>query len=1308
MLRLIKVKSAIEGREAFVQVLLSEHYSRFIELPKITDTQKDILKTKPNLISFDGDIVYAMVLTSGIPISSYGKSTVGLERLISIPNIVSKLENLEKETVIENDNDLFIIQQVGYSRKEVSQRHIFSLDLQLSSVPEDVRTLFRHRNKYREESRLRDLLESDEIDSEWYRAEGEQETHKKYVLVNSDAKLSEMLKEIESVDEVAIYTQSDKDWIDKNLTLTCSLYAYLDTPERRGTMTSLSISCGEDSGWFLPFKSIDSEVLNFREVMEKLYPLLKKKRLISFNGVHDWKIWYNMGYTLDIAEDVYILDFNIESDVFKRETEKMGAHPRTISYLSEFWTGDAVWGEKEILGILTAGDQRNLEHMANLNIELRKIHGCSYAEYTRRLYYLLREYLNPDQVDCYRLDVSIIEILGKSEFWGVNTDKSEILRRIPYYRQDVQNLENLMKQYIRDEGLKMYFKKEFFNYVKYNPEVKARFTRYNVPGVDGEYVDEDGLFEYVYETYLEPSSESIESKYNQYIEKFLDNPKLWGGKKLNTLVFDLLEYPKLSFDKEGKPRLDDSVRSKLISYKLEEPSNYFSKDLESTDPLATGKSKIVLKASELNKCRYPLALMLSKYNKYKKDLTTFYSQQTADVSSSYYYYQQKQSETHTARLNGGIHTIDGNNKVMICPFPQHYCCNADYSQIEVRFMAGEANKYWEEVFSPRMNLDRLAKRHRHGFTSYINKLNNPETDIHTETAANMLGIRAEEVTTDERHDCKKFTFGVPYSMQGLSLSAAAITEYVDYASEHANDLVSFIQADGNIGIAKWNFANFPIKLYLDRKREEGLTPVNLYEDGRAETHKAVKAYEEKNKSFNREVGVLPPYFDGRIVGYTANRFGRRKYVYLDLLEEWNADSRNAAKLKRDLGNFPIQSGARDQFFFNKLALYNAFKKKGWVSNPTDGSFPEMDKVILNVFVHDEFLSNESFDVHPYELIKTIYENCFTNLKEKDGKQYHPTYFMGVNFVNNWREGKYGVNELPVALVDYISRVPKEKYPIFKDGYFEINGKRIWIVDYFGQMRKQWVLKRVVSELKAVGVTAETTDWEKVANSISSYSVKSFAYECLDSFNVKADKEKGFAGIYEVIWNNRKTNFLEIDIECSRDWFNEVSPEEKFEDYKVRQFSGKISSMEESDEDEDEEDESSFFNDELGAFLAKRKADSEIDRNSEESKVLEYINEEAEVNYVLKERGTYEASNFSVKPLNPRMFIKMTGEVNLLIKKIPQKRLKEFVLKVKCKYGDPNGSVIFIVDYSNKVHQLPFRVDNIDREELSNIMYSFEE
>lgn len=235
--------------------------------------------------------------------------------------------------------------------------------------------------------------------------------------------------------------------------------------------------------------------------------------------------------------------------------------------------------------------------------------------------------------------------------------------------------------------------------------------------------------------------------------EFLANFSASLAKRLDVVQKQIWDYAEAEFNIASTQQLKSVLFDKL--------------KIEHAD-LKKGKTGISIAASELEKLRgrHPIIELIFEYREITKLKSTYVdalpllvSESDGRIHTSY-----NQTIAQTGRLSSSdpnlqnipVRTplgreirrafVAGKSKVFVA---------ADYSQIELRLAAAMAD-------DKQMIAD---------FKSGI--------DIHTLTAAQMHGVKPEEVTKDQRYGAKTINFGVLYGMNTHGLSVATGMSYED-------------------------------------------------------------------------------------------------------------------------------------------------------------------------------------------------------------------------------------------------------------------------------------------------------------------------------------------------------------------------------------------------------------------------------------------------------------------------------------------------------------------------------------------------
>lgn len=604
------------------------------------------------------------------------------------------------------------------------------------------------------------------------------------------------------------------------------------------------------------------------------------------------------------------------------------------------------------------------KNVLDIDPELHKVYSCSDSDYTLKCTKLLLPYAG--KMTSYKLDVQLCEILAIAQYNGAPVNKKLLEELSSVNANDVETVKSLMYQYLYKLGPQM---------IAYQTIIDTRGEDYNP-------------------TEEEVSELACNKDFLIAIEPMLHKQgKKYQGKNVeinwNTsqdaayVLYDIFRYPQ---PEEGRSTSAD-VLEYLLKEKTTTPSKFLSKDVESyitkTRIPRTAGEDILIHKSDLDSYKYPLVYLLSLYRNLAKLQSSFFEPMINDSDLNRYYTKNSMISADTARIINPIQTLVKSLKQLVVPRESDwYLIVFDAAQIEFRVMLGMANNYWNALLKKnKLNPDAQTQAIQRSLQGLINNLNNPENDVHREGGAIFAGVEPDNMTKEQRSEIKAVHFSVPYGAGAYSI---AETKLKRAPEEEWQEIINQTEAI----LSSWRNHMFPLYHFLEYKRDTALIPTT----------------------------DLPPKVSGAY-GKVTNPLGRYKLFKLDELTP-----KKIASIRRQAGNYPIQSFARELFFTAILRLYKRLKKEGYIVDNND-----LSKVILNLFVHDECVLQVHKSIHPYEMYKYIYESCFLHI---DG---HPTYFMGIAIANNWLQGKKDEYEAPVAFVqekikDYQANPDRYKVP----------------------------------------------------------------------------------------------------------------------------------------------------------------------------------------------------------------------------------------------------------------------------------------
>lgn len=478
--------------------------------------------------------------------------------------------------------------------------------------------------------------------------------------------------------------------------------------------------------------------------------------------------------------------------------------------------------------------------------------------------------------------------------------------------------------------------------------------------------------------------------------------------ELGHVLFDLMGYDvpeelkgkaTISVDKHTLKALGDKktdAEDKIFEYLM--PEDLKSSIVDSAVEVHAGDD-ILLSKRDLAFSNCKVAKLVQKHRKLMKLKSSFFAPLVSDYMCGRYFSGIKMARAETGRLVDFIQTLDKGLKKLIVPMSkEEYLLDFDFAQIEARCMVGLS-----------------------GMSELAEHLDDPEADYHREAGVLILNKPAEDITDDERKDLKSVNFGIPYSMTayGILENRYGIGLSKEERETHLAEINEILD--------KWYNSMTPIKDMLNGYRDQALMPVHD--------------------------STLPTFLKGRQIGRISNPLGRTRLFYLD-----NISKQKASAIRRQAGNFPIQSFAREIFCTAFCDLDDAMKRAGLIdikipdeSKPLGYRFE--NKVKIMAYIHDECLMSIDSTVNPYYMYKLIKENC---MKQISG---HPTYYCGINIISNWYEGKSSKFEAPVR---YVNKIVASNPKIYREPQSAEDTRDQVLADI-----REFSLSRVETELASI-------------------------------------------------------------------------------------------------------------------------------------------------------------------------------------------------------------------------------------------------
>ena len=749
---------------------------------------------------------------------------------------------------------------------------------------------------------------------------------KDYRLIQSLAELRELMEDAKKYEYMSFDTE----------TTGTKFYWFKGNASKRSKICGMSLSWKKNQGIYIPFMSNVFSSFSVKEVMNIVYPVMRKMKIICHNGMFDFKVLYSYGYYIPIAEGTLLMAFNLDTSV---KSGSKGLKTLTRKYLNH---------ETIELDELTGGTVIP-ELIPDIDKELIKVYACSDSDYTLQLFHYLHPYVK--DMPCYTLDVKLIDILAIAEYQGAPINMNLLHTMSDVNKRDMQHVEDLMNQYLRAVGTQA---------------LAVKAIKANKP-----------------EGYV-PTVEEVKAlcKYDHFIEsiqwlftKKAVNPKesekplqFSAPADVCYILYDLLEYPITSTNKSGSRTSGKDAISRLLEYTSTTRVEFLKEDLiTSAKDFGVDSSDVLISKSKFEGYKYPFAYLLQVWRKLQKFDSSFFGPLLAESATGYYNTDNSMTSAETGRVINKIQTLEGSLKELVVPRDSDwYMIVFDKSQIEFRVMLGLAATYWKQLTkSNKLPPEIREVAESKNLDALIERLNDWEKDYHREGGAIFAGCTPDTMTNKQRKKVKAIHFSVPYGANAMSVAKPKLAGHPE--SEWSN-----IIAETEGELSAWRNKLYPLYYYLEHVRDVALQPI------------------AKNPP-----GVIGTY------GKVQNAMGR--YRLFDLSD---MSYKHCASIRRQAGNYPIQSLAREIFFTGVLKLFNRLKAEGVISEDFNKS-----KALLNIFVHDEVVLQVHKSIHPYRMYKYIME---TNLTKLPG---HPTYFMGIAVTDTWGKGKTDSYEAPIGYVE---------------------------------------------------------------------------------------------------------------------------------------------------------------------------------------------------------------------------------------------------------------------------------------------------
>lgn len=999
-----------------------------------------------------GYVVVSCIMSRSLDISAYSGSLAILQDFITdlrgtrfFQALAANVEYMGRELVNGTMLSIEIANKYIESAKQLSGIEYVSVSTkkkrtQLSNTNEEFRNtqfaLLRHNILTFEE-----LKNSGIYDLSWLFNEDGTEK-KDYRIINT----------MEDLHEVVEKLKRDENWLVSIDTEFTNLNVFWKHPNR-SRIIGMSLSWEDDQGIYIPFMSNKFKVLDIHEVMDILHPVLQTKKLVAHNAMAEIKILYCYGYLIDIAYDTMMLEFNLDPTV-SRGSKALKSITRRIF-------GHETLELEDILGGEIHG-----ELLADVEWDVIRVYGCSDTDYCRKVLLHELKQLPERSIAPFSLDNRIIQMLSVAEFYGAKINMGLLKKLSDINEFDLKRVEGLCYQFIYEYGTR-------YQAIQRLVEREEGITEESISGMmdDPDFKAEmQGLFH--------PQSSKATAG--------LRNLKLSSSKDLKIIFFQILGYPVMRETDSGEPSTTDKALEDWISKPPAEPVKFLRGDVVSVglelskthEDLSwiSPKDTVLLKKSKFESTAYPFAVLLQTWRSLFKLQTSFFNRLMSEQADGWYYSETKMCSAETARVVNNIQTLKGSLKRLIIPFSDdYYMMVFDYDQIEFRVMIGIANVAWRkfcEALRATGDPAKIAfadKLWKFNFESLVARLDIPDKDYHREGGCLLVHTTPDKMTPAQRKKIKPVHFSVPYGADAYSIAEPQLR--TAKSQEQARQILDNTEAM----LANWRHAMYPLAEMLSDARSMSLTPVPDAE--------------------------LPEHLKGRKMGRVYNQFGRYRWFNLEyrnptpkevaeFCKKTKKDIKSAFAILKDQlvrkieggirragGNYPIQSLARDIFFDGMVKLYNRLKLEGLVN-----SDPDVIKVLMSLFIHDENNIQVHRSVHPFKMYMLIYEEC---LQEISG---HPKYFMGIAVVNNWLDGKEDAYGASIYFVeDAIARY-KADPEYYDEEALHITDPCKYVVRQIAEHFCKRVIKYSYKQL-VTQFNGRPVDWTMFVNDFKDYYIK---------------------------------------------------------------------------------------------------------------------------------------------------------------------------------------------------------------------------
>lgn len=971
---------------------------------------------------FEGNILAAGVVKQLSKIEQYAGSEILLAEFIKVISVSKLFEALEAGKYFASEERI----QGHLLKTEIANDAIYKFGT-IRGLKFTKLTSVKSQNQALEEDstyssmqyailsrRLKTFQElCEQYDMSWY-MDANGKRLRDYELVTTEERLIEVLDELQRLPSVTLvgfdteFSRREVRWQQKK-------------PAR---LFGMSLSWRDKQAAYIVFESNKTGHVDRTKWLPKIIEVINAHNIAlgAHNAFAEIQSCWNHGSLPRITYDSLLVEFNLNPD------HKFG--PRDLKSLSRIYFNEETWELDQLFnGKVIA------ELIPDLEPEVLMIYACADADQQRRILLRQKQDIDIDKATC-KLDVNITEMLSLAEYYGARIDMDLLKKLRAYNREDMRRVEFIAFEYLKEIGLKT-------QAISYLPE-GAELTEENIAKV------------------------LMDEKFQEDMKRLFCKDKLGKGKTLQKLtlqspddkkiLYTILKYPVTRYNKDTKAiSADADALEDLLAMKTKNPIHFLKQTMYSSmsgTPEAIGvraKDLILLDKKKFEEYRYPFAYILSAYRKLFKRETSLFKKIEEGSASAWYYTGISMISARTARVTGPIQTIEGPLKKLITVFSQWYWYMVfDFSQIEFRTMIGIANVWWKMICTNLMNSPdpRTQARGREMYEKNLDhlvvRLDDCDNDYHREGGSLLVDKAPKDMTPDDRSEVKPVHFSVPFGAGAYSISKEARRK----AKTEAEADEETLKVEGKL--AAWRNNLFPLYAFLEYNRDQAL--IQIPDDKLPTRLKGMRVGCVRNALGRVRYFKLDPRAPyASEIEELVSRTGLSQKVAVSILQNKIADA-HIYTIRREVGNFPIQSFAREIFFTAMYKLYVQLKQERLTAQTRD-----FFKCLMSIFVHDECGIQVHKSVHVYRMYKFVQDNCLIKL---DG---HPLYFMNIAVAENWLDGKTDALEAsPKFVKECVAKYEANPEYYDKQAYFITDQKAYALAGITNHIRQ-----RVANEFGAM-------------------------------------------------------------------------------------------------------------------------------------------------------------------------------------------------------------------------------------------------